>query len=214
MLQRQKLWVPVLQHSPSFPEFFARFLVDNPITCLSVAALNIQPTAMKVALQPDARQPGRQVAAMLAVSVRVLRPACDALPQHPSEGGAAALNFGFATALADSMNSFHVMERLLPAFVPHVSVNIQCQLLSAPSSLAEGTDLVVVSSIDKLGKRLVYCTTDLYVDEISIPPEVAKREAEMETLSDLQGALKAYKKVLHGTHVKSILLDDKKAKKE
>lgn len=225
MLQRQKLWVPVLKHNPSFTEYFNRFITGNPITSMNVAALNLRPESMFVALQPDKRNHGKQVAAMLAVNIKVLRPACDVLPDIiPSRRGTedhgngsaaeAVMNYGFATALVDSMNSFHVMERLLPVYVPHVSVNIQSQLCEpAPCSLAEGTDLVVISTIEKFGKRLVYCSTDFYLDEPTVPAERAAREAGIENLADLQGALRCYRRLLHGTHVKSVLLDDKSKKK-
>lgn len=206
MLARQALWVPVVKHCPSFVESFHRFLRDNPITSLSVAAVGLKPEEAQVALEPDTRDPERLVAAMMAFPVQISAAACDfaldAPPQRPRE-----LSAGFATSLCDSCNSFQVMQRLLPAFSAHVSVNLESQCLR---TLREGEKVVVVSTIDKMGKRLVYCGTDFYVEPTApVAAEVVERERNLKTLADLRAALTYYEKAVSGAHVKSIVSERK-----
>lgn len=203
MLSRQPLWVPVVKHNPAFLESYHRFLHSNPICAQNVAAMNLKPEDVHVALVPDRRAPGKHVAAMMAFPMKVLPAACDV---HPADGRQ-LLSFGYASALCDSANSFHVMERLLPAFNAHVSVNIQSQYLRP---LVAEEDIVVISEIDKMGKRLVYCKTGYFVEPKVVSAEMQAQDEGVRTLRDLHAALSSYEKAVNGTHVKSIIASPKK----
>ncbi|KAK7200184.1 hypothetical protein NESM_000069300 [Novymonas esmeraldas] len=203
MLSRQALWVPLVQHSPTFTDVFAKFLHNNPITSLNVAAMGLKPEEARVALEPDARSPGKMVVSMMAFPLRVSAAACDVTADQQRR----ELTFGFATAVCDSCNSIHVIERLLPALNPHVSVNIQSQ---CARSLVEGEKVVVVSTVDKLGKRLVYCKTWFLAEPTEpVPEEVVQREKGITTVAELRAALAYYETVVTSAHVKSIMADRK-----
>lgn len=212
MLTRQSLWVPLVKHNPAFLENFHRFLHNNPITTLSVSGMRLNPEEIRVALVPDARHPSKQVAAMMAFQVQVTPAACDHVHDHAHEAKPVLhreIAYGFANTVCDSYNSFHVMERLLPHFNPHVSVNIQAQCIRP---LREGERAVVISTIDKMGKRLVYCKTEFFVepaDASAITAEMVEREKNLKTIEQLRAALIYYEKVVNGTHVKSILPEGK-----
>ncbi|KPA78168.1 putative mitochondrial hypothetical protein [Leptomonas pyrrhocoris] len=213
MLKRQSLWVPVVKHNPAFLDGFRRFLTNNPITILSCSLMNVKPEDIHVALVPDARHPSKQVAAMMAFPVRVAPAACDNVHDHAHHDKPVLrreIAFGFATTVCDSFNSLHVMERLLPHSNAHVSVNIQSQMTRP---LREGETAVVVSSIDKFGKRLVYCKAEFFVEPAEgsgvLTPEFVERERNLRTVDDLRAALMYYEKTMNGTHVKSILPDVK-----
>ncbi|KAG5506054.1 hypothetical protein GH5_05735 [Leishmania sp. Ghana 2012 LV757] len=199
ILKRQALWVPVVKHSPAFVECAQKLLQSSPITSLNAAAMGLKLEEVQVALEPDPRHPDQMMSSMMAFPVQISAPACDFVPdQQPRE-----LTFGFAISLSDSCNTLHVMERLLPALNPHVSVNIQSHCMR---NLREGERLVVVSSIDKMGKRLVYCKTDFYVEAAEpVPEEVVQREKSIKTLAELRAALMYYEKAVSGSHVKSIM---------
>lgn len=209
MLKRQSLWVPLLKHNPAFLDGFHRFLHNNPVTALSATAMDLKPEDIHVALVPDARTPEKLVAALMAFPVHVTPAACDHVHDHAHDDKPMThrdIAYGFATAVCDSYNSFHVMERLLPHFNPHVSVNIQTQCIRP---LREGERAVVISTIDKMGKRLVYCKTEFFVEPAVVSAEMAVREKDIKTLGELQSALMYYEKVVNGTHVKSILPESK-----
>lgn len=207
MLKRQALWVPAVKHNPAFVDYFHRFLVGNPITSLSVAALRIKPEEIQVALEPNSRRPGTMVTSMMAFPATIDASACDTALLANGEQRQ-QLSFGLATAVCDSCNSFHVMERLIPQMTPHVSVNIQSQCI-AP--LRAGDAVVVVSTIEKMGKRLVYCKSEFLVEKPSsaVTAAMIKAEAELSTIAELQASLMQYDKAISGTHVKSILSGSK-----
>jgi hypothetical protein len=208
MLQRQSLWVPLTKHNPAFLDGFHRFLHNNPVTSLAVATMRLNPEEIHVALVPDARHPEKRVAAMMAFPVQVTAAACDDDHVHGrSDAPRREIADGLAMTVCDSYNSFHVMERLLPHFNPHVSVNIQSQCIRP---LREGETAVVVSTIDKMGKRLVYCKTEFFVETAAaVTAELIEREKQLKTVDELRAALTYYDKVMNGTHVKSILSEGK-----
>lgn len=206
MLQRQKLWVPIAQHNPKFAEGMERFLHNNPMSTLIASTLGLHPERMYVALEPDARQPERRVPRLLAVPFTVSPAACGT---RMSEGARRPFSYGFATNTSDSLNSLHVMERLLPALPIHVSV---CLQMSQQQQLYEGDRVVIVSSINKIGKRMAYCSTDFFLDTPEAPSkELEAEEQRVQTVDDLRQVLGGYTRVLSGNHVKSIL---EKMKKE
>ncbi|KAG5479759.1 hypothetical protein LSCM4_05766 [Leishmania orientalis] len=206
ILKRQALWVPVVKHSPAFVECAQKLLQSSPITSLNAAAMGLKLEEVQVALEPDPRHPDQMMSSMMAFPVQISAPACDFVPDQQSlaqQQQPRELTFGFAISLSDSCNTLHVMERLLPALNPHVSVNIQSHCMR---NLREGERLVVVSSIDKMGKRLVYCKTDFYVEAAEpVPEEVVQREKSIKTLAELRAALMYYEKAVSGSHVKSIM---------
>ncbi|KAG5479374.1 hypothetical protein LSCM1_04634 [Leishmania martiniquensis] len=200
MLARQALWVPVVKHSPAFVEGAHKLLQKSPITSLNVAAMGLKLEEVQVVLEPDPRHPGKVIASMMAFPACISAAACDFVHGQQQRR---ELTFGFATSLSDSCNTFHVMERLLPALNPHVSVNIQSHCMRR---LREGEKLVVVSTIDKMGKRLVYCKTDFYVEVTEpVPEEMVQREKSIKTPAELRAALMYYEKAVSGSHVKSII---------
>ncbi|KPI89556.1 hypothetical protein ABL78_1324 [Leptomonas seymouri] len=209
MLKRQSLWVPLVKHNPAFLNGFRQFLRNNPVTTLSVSSMNLNPEEIQVLAVPDARHPLKQVAAMMAFPVQVTPAACECVyddAHHTKPALHREIAFGLATTVCDSYNSFHVMERLLPHFNAHVSVNIQAQMTRP---LREGEKAVVISSIDKMGKRLVYCKSEFFLELAEgsgvLTPELVEREQNLKTIDDLRAALMNYEKVMNGTHVKSIL---------
>lgn len=220
MLQRQKLWVPMMKHNPMFAQGVERFLYKNPMSTYVTSTLGLKPEKVFVALEPDAREPEKQVARLLAVPFTVTAGACGdccgttTTVSSSSTPAALAvcgkqrrpLSHGFATNVSDSLNSLHVMERLLPTLSIHVSICLQLQQLQ---QLHEGDEVVIVSSIEKMGKRIAYCKTDFYLDQVEPPKEVAKAERSMETVEDLLYVLSGYRKALTGSHVKNILAKNK-----
>ncbi|GET88285.1 hypothetical protein, conserved [Leishmania tarentolae] len=205
MLTRQALWVPVVAHNPAFVESAYRLLQSSPITSLTAAAIGLKPEEVQVALEPDARHPGKMIASMMAYPVQISGAACNHTPVLPQRQPPKPreLSLGFAVSICDSCNTLHAMERLLPASNPHVSVNMQTQRLR---HLREEDKVVVVSTIDKMGKRLVYCTTHLFVEATEpVPDEVVQREKNIKTLAELRAALMHYEKAVSGAHVKSIM---------
>eukprot|EP00796_Vickermania_ingenoplastis_P004025 gene4025-2879_t len=203
MLQRQKLWVPVLQHNPMFENGVERFLHNNPMSTRIASTLRLRPDKMFVALEPDSRDPLKRVPRLLAIPFEVTRSAC----AEAMGSGRRPISSGFATNTSDSLNSLHVMERLLPHMPIHVSVCLQVQ---QHQRLYEGDRVVIVSCIDKIGKRIAYCRTDYYVDQDTAPKEVEKAEQQITTIDDLLEVLKGYPAAITGCHVKNIL---EKAKK-
>lgn len=222
MLQRQKLWVPMMKHNPMFAQGLERFLHKNPMSTYVASTLGLRPDNVFVALEPDARYPEKSVARFMAVPFKVTSAACgdylaaSVTPSSLSSSGASTsvggsmrrrpLSHGFATNASDSLNSLHVMERLLPTLSIHVSICLQLQQLQ---QLYEGDELIIVSAIEKMGKRIAYCKTDVYLDQFEPPKEVAKAERSMENVDDLIQVLAGYRKALTGSHVKNILAKTK-----
>lgn len=206
MLQRQKIWVPVLKHNPMYAEGVERFLRNNPMSTRVAATLGLRPDNMFVALEPDERHPEKKVARLMAIPFVVTPSACGS---QLHTGGRRPLSGGFATNTSDSLNSLHVMERLLPGMPIHVSVCLQVQ---QQRSLYVGDRVVIISSIDKIGKRMAYCKTDFYLDPLEVPAQVEKEEKKIQTVDDLERVLReGYTQAISGSHVKSIL---EKVKKE
>lgn len=98
-----------------------------------------------------------KVAALLAFPITVSPEACDYNPVT----GKQTLTMGFASGICDSTNSIHVMLRLLPRIPWHVSVNMQTQM---NCEVEANSKLILISYIDKMGKRLAFCTTQAYYD--------------------------------------------------
>ncbi|CAM38836.1 conserved hypothetical protein [Leishmania braziliensis MHOM/BR/75/M2904] len=204
LLARQALWVPVVKHNPTFVEQVHKFLQISPITSLTAAAIGLKLEEVRVALEPDARHTDKMVASMMAFPVQISGAACDSVLEQQQRR---ELSFGFATSMCDSCNTIHLIERLLPASHSHVSVSIQSNCMR---NLREGEKLLVVSTIDKMGKRLVYCKTDFFVEVTEpVPEEVVQRERNIKTLAELRVALMHYEKAVSGAHVKLIIAERK-----
>ncbi|EPY35652.1 hypothetical protein STCU_01022 [Strigomonas culicis] len=198
MLKRlSAVWVPVLRHNALFPEGLAGFLDGNPVSQRAARDFSITPDQVYVALEPHPRKPDVRVATMMAFPATVRAGSCD-------DG---YLTHGAAVSMCDTVNSYQVMERLLPDRTIHVSVYLQAQELQP---VREGDQIVMISTIDKMGKRLVYCKTDIYRDLGEVSAAMAAQEGEVRTVRELQVALTRYQKVISGTHVKSILHGVKK----
>ncbi|KAG5505688.1 hypothetical protein JKF63_05023 [Porcisia hertigi] len=207
MLTRQALWVPVAKHNPAFVERLHGFLQNNPFTSLNVAAVGLKLEDIRVALEPDARDPNKMITPLMAFPVQVSATACDCVLDHQQKDQQPQLNLGFATAICDSFNTFHVMERLLPALNMHVSINIESHCMR---NLREGEKFVVVSTIDKIGKRIAYCKANFLVEPTDpVPTEVIQRERNIKTLAELQKALMNYENTFSVAHVKSIISERK-----
>lgn len=197
MLQRQNVWVPMTRHNTLFRDGVERFLRNNPISTLVSSSLRLEPENMFAALEPDPRAE-KPVARLLAVPFVVPKYVCD-----PAEGSQLpAVNTGFLNNVADSLNSLHVMERLLPRLSIHVSICLQLQQVQP---LHEGDRVIIISSLDKIGKRIAYCKTDFYVDQDESPKGVRAAERSIDSIDSLQHVLNHYRKVASGSHVKSIL---------
>lgn len=206
MLQRQRIWVPIVEHNPLFKKGLEDFLYNNPMSTFVASTLQLRPENMFVAVEPNARNPGSKVARLLAVPFRITPQACDDKPD-----GAIARPFstGFATNVSDCLNSLQVMERLLPFMPIHVSICLQMQQVPK-HSLHEGDEIVIMSNIEKIGKRIAYCKTDIYLDKPSSPlassPKLLAKERDLRSVEELQNFIdQYYPKVMSGSHVKSIL---------
>lgn len=198
MLKRlSAVWVPVQQHNPLFAKGLAGFLNGNPVSSRAARSFDIKADNIYVALEPHPKKPEVKLATMMAFPAVVRGETCD-------DG---FLTHGAAVSMCDTVNSFQVMERLLPELAVHVSVCLQAQELQP---VKEGDRIVMISSIDKMGKRLVYCKTDIYKDMDEVTAAMAAAEGEVRTMHDLRVALTRYEKVVAGTHVKSILPNVKK----
>lgn len=198
MLRRQNLWIPVLQHNPLFGKGLEKFLFQNPVSTLVASKLKLSADNIFVALEADARKPGKQVARFMAVPFTVTEDICDtsqSISQTPT------LSTGFATNVSDSLNSLQVMERLLPIMSVHVSI---CLNLHQQTPIRKGDEIVIISSIDKIGKRIAYCSTDFILDGAT-PESVALKEKNIQTFEDLKTVLAGYPKLMSGKHVKNIL---------
>lgn len=206
MLQRQKIWVPILEHNPLFKEGLERFLHNNPMSTFVASTLQLRPENMFVTLAPDAFHPEKKVARLLAVPFKITPAACDEMCETTNKR---LFSTGFATNVSDSLNSLQVMERLLPAMPIHVSICLQMQQ-QPREPLFEGEDVVIISGIEKMGKRIAYCKTDIYLDTppsiLTSSPILKKKEQELSSVEQLQSFLdQYYPKVMCGNHVKSIL---------
>lgn len=119
--------------------------------------MGMRPENSYVALVNDRHHTKNKVAALLAFPITVSPEACDYNPVTQRQ----TLSMGFATGICDSTNSIHVMLRLLPRILWHVSVNIQTQM---NCEVEANSKLILISYIDKMGKRLAFCTTQAYYD--------------------------------------------------
>lgn len=206
MLHRQKIWVPIAEHNPLFKQGLEDFLYNNPMSTFVASTLQLRQENMFVAVAPDARKPSRKVARLLAVPFRITPQACD---DQSDSAKARPFSSGFASNVSDSLNSLQVMERLLPFMPIHVSICLQMQQLSK-QSLLEGDDIVIISNIEKIGKRIAYCKTDIYLDKpssyLASSPKLLAKERDLRSVEELQNFIdQYYLKVMSGSHVKSIL---------
>lgn len=206
MLQRQKIWIPILEHNPLFKEGLEKFLHNNPMSTFVVSTLHLRAENMFVALAPDAIRPDKKVARLLAVPFKVTSGVCD---EVCNETNKRLFSAGFATNVSDCLNSLQVMERLLPFMPIHVSICLQMQQ-QPKLSLYEGDDVVIVSAIEKMGKRIAYCKTDIYLDTpsttLTSSPSLRRKEQDLSSVGQLETFLEQYyPKVVSGNHVKSIL---------
>lgn len=113
---------------------------------------------------------------------------------------------GFATLLCDSLTSVHVMQSLAPARPMHVSVNMLTRVTStAARALRSGDQALLVSKIEKFGKRIIYCSARVYLDEDTV--SVAREFAEGQTTSaaELEEQLACYQIAVSYSHVKNVM---------
>lgn len=200
MLIRQKLWKPLLSVNPAFGAFWDKYGGHDPVSTGCLQKLGVDAHHMYVAMDKDRH--GREVAAMLAVAAQVHGDVCDEVvgdSEHRRR-----MSVGYASALADTLNTYHIMGRLLPSTTAHVTVNMQSEMCGS-TDLTEGTDIIVISTIRKLGKQLCYCTTDILHEPKEVPPHLLAQEAEVKTYVDLQRALRNYETLFHNAHVKAFM---------
>ncbi|CAD2220924.1 thioesterase superfamily protein [Angomonas deanei] len=161
----------------------------NAISVRTVASFGLSHANTWAAFEPG-RKEGTKQAALVAFTATVGESACDATGH---------LSIGHITSLNDTLNSYHVMERLYPDLSIHVSVSLQSQLLRP---IPVGEKIVVISTIDKMGKNLVYCKSDFYLDR---PMAATEKVSPITTVREVKQALSEYEKLATGTHIKSIL---------
>ncbi|CCW71810.1 unnamed protein product [Phytomonas sp. Hart1] len=198
MLKRQPLWIPVLTHNPGFARAFRDFRAMSAVSNRLLDGSRVSAEDIHVALDVDPKIPHKKVAVLMAFPLRVHGDLCDAVGPKGEHG----LLCGVETALADCMNTVHVIERLLPASTPNVSVSIHAESLRR---INKGDRILVVSAIDKMGKSMVYLKTDFYLEPESASEEMVMRERDIASLQDLRMALNLYEKLAHVVHVKCIL---------
>ncbi|CCW63793.1 unnamed protein product [Phytomonas sp. EM1] len=202
MLKRQSLWVPVIKHNPIFAKAFHEFKKSSPITNLLFNGARISEEVIHVALDTDAQNPNRSVTALMAFPMLVHEDLCEGTGSDERK----ALACGIEVGLSDAMNSIHMMERLLPEKTPNVSVNMHAESLKP---IHAGDRILVISSIDKFGKGLVYFKTDFYLEPQSVSEEILARERDITSLQGLHAALNLYEKLAHVVHLKCILKSKK-----
>ncbi|KEG08797.1 thioesterase superfamily protein [Trypanosoma grayi] len=201
MLSRQSLWVPVAAHSPAFLEHYITFTQRSPHTNLMLKALKYAPENTRVLLQPDSRNKGRNVTLAMAFPFTITSAACEACGAGPA--ATRAMGSGAFTSLVDTASSLHLMERLLPSDVVHVSVNIQANCLKP---ISEGERVVLISRMDKAGKRLNFLSAELLRDDSSgSAPGALVDEKEASSVKELERLLRQYTVLGNGKHVKCVI---------
>lgn len=199
MLTRHPLWLPVASHAPTFLERYVSFVQKSPQSRLLLEAINYCPESTKVFLRPCARRVGQNIIALMAFPFTITPAVCD--ENGESDVNKHTMTTGAFTSLLDTTTSMHITESLKPSIERHVSVNIQVNLLS-PISLGER--VVLISKLDKLGKRLAYMSATLLRDECE-ESLAANNEAHEMSTGDMDNVLRRYDVLANGTHVKCIL---------
>ncbi|CCD20769.1 hypothetical protein ERJ75_000681500 [Trypanosoma vivax] len=146
MLTRGAAWVPVATHIPSFLNCFSSFVKDSPHNTALQNVLNYKAENTWALVRTDAK--GRKTTDALAFPFTVPAALC--------EGQRVGL--GPFTSLVDTTTSLHVAIALLPSNDMHVSVNIQA---NAVQPICAGDKVVLISYMDKFGKRLAFVSAQL-----------------------------------------------------
>ncbi|CBH15194.1 hypothetical protein, conserved [Trypanosoma brucei gambiense DAL972] len=188
MFSRHSLWVPAASHFPKFVEHFNRFLKASPhnVELQKALCYKEEETQLLIIQDPKARQPIFAMAFPFTVTPAL----CDG----------SRMGLGTFTSLVDTTTSLHVAAALLPTSDMHVSVSLQTNCVQP---ITAGEKVVMISRMDKFGKRLAFLSARLLrlddVYENTVAP-TAGRELE-----ELERQLSQYQTLANGTHVKCIL---------
>ncbi|ORC89390.1 thioesterase superfamily protein [Trypanosoma theileri] len=180
MLKRFPFWVPVSAHTPSFLERGTQFTQSSPHTQLLLTKLNYRLEETRVLCIPDTRKKERLVSLAMAFPFTITADACD-VPVGMKPEDTPVMSCGALTSLVDTTTSLHVVERLLPENITHVSVDIQVRSLHP---IRAGDRVVLISRMDKMGARLAFLSAELLHDNNS---EIGLDTATTETTSGKEG---------------------------
>nr|CCC93432.1 conserved hypothetical protein [Trypanosoma congolense IL3000] len=190
MLSRHPLWIPATAHIPKFVDHFNRFLNDSPHNVVMQKALRYNGEDTRVLLTQDSKG-GKSVLAM-AFPFTVLPALCDM----------SRMGLGVFTSLVDTTTSLHVAAALLPSNDMHVSVSLQTNCVSP---ITAGEKVVLISRMDKFGKRLAFLSAQLLHEGAVSTDEVCNNLTAGEGLQEVERQLREYPVLANGRHVKCIL---------
>ncbi|ORC89391.1 thioesterase superfamily protein [Trypanosoma theileri] len=196
-------WVPVLQ---VFPKYTSMYEVvksrDQYGTTLLHDLLQLQPQDAFVLMKPIPVSPITPVTpnTMIMPLKDHIFPFAMAWPFTITKGTTdvnGILAHGALLTLTDMFTSLHLMLALLPQFLGHVSVSIQCNTVQP---MREGETIVAITHVDKIGKRLLFSS----VEFLSATTSLTGLE-EGERMDVIKTAIQNQKVCANAKHVKSIL---------
>ncbi|KAH9597528.1 Thioesterase domain [Trypanosoma melophagium] len=218
MLKRYPFWLPVSTHAPAFIEQCTHFTQKAPHTQMLLNKLHYRPEQTRVLRIPDTRKKDRLVSLAMAFPFTITADVCDLIIGMKA-GETPVMSCGALTSLVDTTTSIHVVERLLPEDITHVSVNIQVSCLHP---IRAGDRVVMISRMDKMGARMAFLSAELLHDTES---EELADTAEKKTITttrgggdvsneignqvgsvkDLEEMIRRYRVLAKGNHVKCLL---------
>ncbi|KPI89557.1 hypothetical protein ABL78_1325 [Leptomonas seymouri] len=107
-----------------------------------------------------------------------------------------------ATALMDMVTSFHIIMAKFPKTNGHVSLSIQTNHMD---KMVCGKTYLVISRIDKMGRRIVYTSVDFVEPQLQRVHDAQADPLPISNTTELLSALKSATVLANVKHVKSML---------
>jgi acyl-coenzyme A thioesterase PaaI-like protein len=178
---RSPVWKPM---TPGFLKAYRHLVDTDRFTkrCFD-DILKVDPTRFRAIEGSDNHS------ALFAVPITVTKPSANVL---------GTMHGGMLMTLVDDCTSFHIIDRLLPRCPGHVSVQLSSNFVSAG---VVGEELLGVSSVDKLGKSLVYTSITFYKPASKEAEEILAAAC---SLAEVRLALSKVPVIATGSHIKAI----------
>ncbi|RNF21081.1 thioesterase superfamily protein [Trypanosoma conorhini] len=185
-------WMPLLQVFPNYMNIYAHLrTIDKFGIRLLEEQLLLDQNRVFVTMRPvpvtQAPGPQQNFPYAMAWPVTVTAAVTE---------GDGVLSQGAVLALTDMLTSLHLMLAFMPTPVGHVSVSMQCNRMQ---TIREGDALLVVTRIDKMGKRLVFTTAEFLR---SMSPATAHSDSAE---SGIDAATRCCSLCGNVKHIKSVL---------